>query len=177
MDYKDKKTFIMPVGLPGSGKSTWIRAFIEKTRQADNWVIIGTDTIVNDWAIRDGILLENGNVDYNTAFDSYNVKDIQREVRSRLTQAVIEGKSIIFDQTNMAPKARGRQMRLLSDDYQKEAVVFVVPENVLKERRNNPDRLTGQNKTVPEFILRNMANSYVTPNKAEGFNKITYVRD
>lgn len=177
MDYIDKKTFIMPVGLPGCGKSTWIRAFIEKTRNDENWVIIGTDTILNEWGLRDGLVLDNGNVDYRLAIQTIKSKDVERELKVRIRKAVIEEKNIIFDQTNMAPKARGRRLRLIPDDYQKEAVVFVVPDNILKERLNSPERIVEHNKFIPEFVIKSMTNSYVTPSKAEGFSKITYVRD
>ena len=177
MDYKGKKTFVMPVGLPGSGKSTWIRDFIGKTRDVENWVVVGTDTIITEWAIRDGLVLENGNADYQLAFKTFNSKDIERELKIRIVQAVTEGKSIIFDQTNMAPKARGRRLRLISDDYQKEAVVFVIPDKILQERLNNRDRLVDNKKIIPDFVIKSMANSYVSPSKTEGFSKITYVRN
>lgn len=170
-DFEGRKTFMMMVGLPGCGKDFWIRNFLNTIvyRDADNWLAIGTDDIFEEWAERDGI-------SYNEAFDRYDFKDVEREFKIRIKQAFIEEKNVIWNQTNMTSNARMKKLRLVPSDYYKMALIVTVSGIVLNEQLAKRELETNGAKTIPDFVLKNMANGYVRPSKAEGFDQIVDIK-
>lgn len=167
-DFEDRKTFIMMVGLPGSGKDYYIRQFLDKMTDRDNWFALGTDDIFEEWAARDGIT-------YNDAFQRYNYKDVDREFHARIRKAFAEGKNVIWNQTNMTSKARQKKLRQVPNDYYKVAVVVVVPDNVLAQQLARREEETNGAKAIPRDVIDRMARTYVAPTKDEGWDKI-YVK-
>lgn len=149
------KIFIL-IGVPMSGKSTWIK---------NNYP--GTKVIS-----RDDIVLEvHGTNDYNKAFKEVNHKEVDKLLNSRLLDASNSDNDVIIDMTNMTIKRRRSTLKYFTDFY-KEAVVFPVLSNDEYERRNNI-RTVNENKSIPLFVLKSMLDSYQEPTKEEGFDKIT----
>jgi predicted kinase len=149
------KIFIL-IGVPMSGKSTWI-----KNNYPDTKVIS-----------RDDIVLEvHGTNDYNKAFKEVNHKEVDKLLNSRLLDASNSDNDVIIDMTNMTIKRRRSTLKYFTDFY-KEAVVFPVLSNDEYERRNNI-RTVNENKSIPLFVLKSMLDSYQEPTKEEGFDKIT----
>jgi predicted kinase len=158
-----KPQFICLVGLPGSGKSTWMRSFLSKN---SNYVVISSDDIIEEKCNVAGIA-------YSEGFDKF-IGYATSEMKRRFNEAISNKLNIILDQTNMSIKSRRSKMNNLSDDYEKTAMIFVVPDPVLKERLDHRAKTTG--KVIPEFVMNSMARSYEMPTKNEGFDHIHYVR-
>ncbi len=154
---------IMLVGLPGSGKSVYRKQLV--TSNPDS-VIISLDDLIDEYATSKGIT-------YSDAWDKVSMKEFSSSLKAKLAQAITDKKDIIVDKTNMTIKVRGEVLKKITPDYHKVAYVFVIPDNVLQERLDKRAALTG--KVIPAFVVKNMANSYVSPSKEE-FDEIKYIR-
>ncbi len=156
---------IMLIGLPGSGKSTWIRNFLAK-EDPSQWTIASTDDILEKWGKEKGL-------DYNQAFQKFDFKEVNAQMYRDIENAIKNGKNIIFDQTNMNKKSRRAKLQMLPKHYTREAVVFLIPYDQLKNRLKQREKETG--KMIPAHVIDSMARSYEPPTRDE-FEKITYVR-
>lgn len=154
---------IMLIGLPASGKSTWRSKFLSKN---PDYVVVSSDDILDSLAERDGI-------SYSESFKKY-AKEAGKEMKRQAKDHFENGRNIIWDQTNMSSKSRKLGLDMAGDDYEKEAIVFVIPEPELKMRLAKREKEEG--KHIPDFVIQNMSRSYQAPTKAEGFDKISYVR-
>lgn len=151
-----KKLYIM-VGVPGSGKSTWIKN--------QNWMlglnVVSTDAFVEDYARSQGKT-------YSEVFEEYMPIAVQK-----MTDHVVfcreHNLDIVWDQTSTTIATRAKKIRMLPD-YYKIAVVFPTPEtSVLKERLNSRP-----GKNVPWDIVSKMAQQLEVepPTLEEGFDEI-----
>ena len=153
---------MMLVGLPGSGKSTFIKEFLE-SREADI-VVVSTDDYIQRKADAEGIT-------YNQAFNKY-VKKASTNMKAMLKDAVEEKKDIIWDQTNLTPKSRKKKLKMIpADIYFREAVVFDIPDHVIEERLKKREEVEG--KSIPSHIMDRMRESFLIPTREEGFDKVT----
>ena len=145
------------VGLPLSGKSTWIR------RNYPDALVISRDDLV---------LEVYGSDNYSEAFKNVDHKEVDRQLDLRLKKANLDGVDVIVDMTNMVPKRRKSTLRYFSDNYNKEAYVFPFLSDDEYKLRNDK-RNSEENKYIPMGVLKSMKDSYVEPTLDEGFNKIT----
>ena len=153
---------IILVGLPGSGKSTYIKQLKSKK----NYVVVSTDDIFDRFAADAGI-------NYNQAFKILPYKEAEREMFDSLRAAVTQKKSIIVDQTNTTIKSRARKLGAVTKGYKKIAVVFSVDEKELQRRLDQREKEIG--KSIPKDVIQSMKTSFQPPSKAEGFDEIIKV--
>ena len=93
---------LLLVGLPLSGKSTWI-----KRNYPDTKVIS-----------RDDLVLEvYGSDNYSEAFKNVDQKEVDRLLDLRLKDANLNKDNVIVDMTNLSPKRRKQTLRYFSNDY------------------------------------------------------------
>ena len=156
MKSKYPYVFIL-VGLPLSGKSTWIGRNYPDTKVIS----------------RDDLVLEvYGSDNYSEAFKNVDQKEVDRTLDLRLKDANLNKENVIVDMTNLTTKRRKQTLRYFSDDYYKEVVVFPVLDKDEYAFRNK-ERNERENKWIPPFIITSMLESYIIPNLDEGFDKIT----
>lgn len=150
---------IVLIGLPGSGKSTWVRNMLAKTDV--DYVVVSSDDEIERMAAADGLT-------YNDVFDKY-VGKATGIMKQKFKDAVNNGKSIIWDQTNMSPKKRRGILNQVPKNYRKIAVAFEVDDEELNRRLKNREK---EGKTIPPHVVKSMAQSYVPPSKQEGFDEV-----
>jgi predicted kinase len=143
------------IGVPGSGKSTWI----SNQDWAKDCAVVSTDNHVEDYARSVGKTYSEVFVEYMpTAVDL-------------MAQAVIEareqGKDIIWDQTSVNVKSRKRKFNMLPN-YEHVAVVFKTPEHKELMRR----LMSRPGKNIPEHVIASMIASFQMPTETEGFKEI-----
>ena len=156
--YKTRPFFYMMVGVPGSGKTTWIEKNMHIFRH--DYALIGTDHTIEAWAKMQGKT-------YDECFQMM-IKDATKLMDETLRDACRWQKDIIWDQTNTSVSNRKNKIKLIPDSYYKIAVFFPTPKNdVLAERLNSRP-----GKTIPGHVMNNMMNKIEMPTLHEGFDSI-----
>lgn len=152
------------IGLPGSGKSTWVAKYIAGRDPAP--VVLSLDDQIDEMAAETG-------GDYNSVLAETNVRALTAALYRDLRTAVLDSRDIIIDQTHMSAKSRCAKLAMVPERYTKTAVLFVVPDQVLRQRLDERQRATG--KCVGWEVINRMARKYDAPTRKE-FDKIIYVR-
>jgi len=145
------------VGVPGSGKSTWIK----NQEWTNNCAIVSTDEFVEDYAKEVGST-------YSEVFDDY-MSTAVKLMADKVVRAREASKDIIWDQTSTGVKARARKFNMLPD-YEHIAVVFKTP-----EPEELSKRLAGRpGKNIPDHVMRSMIENFEMPTEDEGFTEIWF---
>lgn len=145
---------IMLVGIPTSGKST----FSNNPKYKD-YIRVSSDDILQEVA-------KERQQSYNTVFKG-NIRFAQIAMMKVLRKAIEDGKSIIWDQTNLTKKQRREKLKHIPDTYKKTAVYFIVDlKTALKRNTQRPG------KVIPPEILERMIKEYELPVLEEGFDEI-----
>jgi predicted kinase len=148
------KVYVM-VGVPGSGKSTWIK----NQFWANDCVVVSSDQLVEAEAERQGKT-------YNDVFKDY----INTAISLMLDQVIAardEGKDIIWDQTSVNVKSRRKKFKMLPD-YEHIAIVFNTP--LVEELTKRLDSRPG--KSIPWEVVNSMINAFEMPTEEEGYKEI-----
>jgi predicted kinase len=148
-------TLYVMVGVPGSGKSTWIDA----QDWTKNCVVVSTDSFVESYARSVGKT-------YTEVFEEYmptSVKLMTEQVKS----AVAENKDIVWDQTSTTVASRVKKF-VMTPGYRKIAVVFPTPDRDELKRRLE----CRSGKVIPERVITMMIDGWQDPTLDEGFDEI-----
>jgi len=152
------KAYIL-IGLPGTGKSTWIK---EQT-WALGLTVVSTDPFIEDYARAQGKT-------YSDVFESYMPQAVELMV-AQVVRARELGHSIIWDQTSTTIASRKRKFNMLGDKYDMIAVVFMTPEKDEWQRR----LASRPGKVIPDYVISDMQKNFEYPRYAEGFSKMYLV--
>ena len=147
----------MMIGVPASGKSTWV----EKNK--GNALVISTDNLIEMYAAKNSKT-------YNEVFKD-QIKLATKLAIEHAEAAFATGQDVIWDQTNVTRKSRSSKLAMVPDYYEKIAVVFTIPDRQELQRRlaNRPGKI------IPQNIVMAMASSLEQPGVDEGFDKIITV--
>jgi predicted kinase len=148
------------VGVPGSGKSTWI--------STQDWAlgltVVSTDMWVEAYAKEQGKT-------YSEVFTDYMPTAVELMAK-QVVFAREHDHSIIWDQTSTTIASRARKFNMLPD-YDHIAVVFRTPEH--KELMRRLVSRWDSGKIIPEHVIASMIASWDEPTEEEGFKEIWYV--
>ena len=150
------KSFML-VGVPGSGKSTWVK----NQTLTDNCVVVSTDEFVEQYASECGKT-------YSEVFQQYMPTAINLMAK-KVVEARKMKKDIIWDQTSTTVASRRRKFNMLTD-YEHIAIIFSTPSNeeLIKRLEGRPG------KNIPWNVVSEMINNFQIPNESEGFIKVLY---
>jgi predicted kinase len=150
-------TVYVLVGVPGSGKSTWIK----NQDWTQDCAIVSTDAFVEQEAQRQ-------NKAYNDVFDDYMPTAVKL-MADQVVQAREAGQDIIWDQTSTTVASRRKKFNMLPN-YHAVAVVFSTPEPLELERR----LASRPGKNIPWNVMQGMISGLKVPTEDEGFDEIWY---
>ena len=150
-------TLYMLIGVPGSGKSTWVDA-----QDIENVAVISTDNYIEEWA-------RANNTTYSEIFPKV-IGGATRTMNEFLRQSITLRKNLYWDQTNLTVKSRASKLRNIPMTYKKIAVVFKTPDmDTLNSRlKNRPG------KVIPMNIVMGMISQMEIPTVDEGFDEVIY---
>ena len=149
-------TLYVLVGVPGSGKTTWIG------RQMFDWtntVIVSTDHHVEQYARSIGKT-------YSEVFKDYMPTAVDLMARTAV-DAFKNNKVVIWDQTSTTAKTRARKLRMTPAHYKKVAVVFKTP-----NADTHAKMLNRPGKEIPTEIVQDIIDKFEYPTVEEGFDSI-----
>ena len=146
------------IGVPWSGKSTWVNSQTWTNKCA----YVSTDKFVDAHA-------HNVGRTYSEVFKEIMPKAVEM-MAAEVVEAREAGKDIIWDQTSTTVESRAKKFRMLRD-YEHVAVVFLTPDADELARRlgNRPG------KVIPQEIIESMIANWQEPTEDEGFSEIWYV--
>lgn len=155
----------MLVGVPGSGKSTWIdNAWIDNADliegKGNDTVIISTDSYIEQMA-----LLSDST--YSEVFKE-NIKNATKHMYEDLDWAVKRNTNIIWDQTNIDRKSRAKKLIMVPDHYKKVAIWFPTPQEEELQKRLS----SRPGKIIPDHIIDVMIEMMEQPMLDEGFDEV-----
>lgn len=148
------------IGIPGSGKSTWVK----NQEWAKDIPVVSTDKFVDEHAAKEGKT-------YSEVFDSY----MPIAVKLMANQVLIcraNNKDVIWDQTSTTIASRKKKFNMLPD-YEHVAVVFKVPEPAELFRR----LASRPGKDIPVDVIEMMIKNFEEPTLEEGFTEIIVVNN
>ncbi len=146
------------VGVPGSGKSTWIKS----QDWAKDCAIVSTDMWVEMEAERVGKT-------YSEIFQDYMPHAVKL-MAQHVELARDKGMDIIWDQTSTTEITRRRKFNMLPD-YEHIAVVFNTPDQVELDKRLS----SRPGKIIPDHVMKSMIEGFVMPTTDEGFAEIRVI--
>lgn len=147
--------FIMLIGLPACGKSTWAHYYVKNHPHS---------VVLNSDAIREELYGDESiQGDPNVIFG---------KMRSRALHELRKGNSVVYDATNICFKDRKGILNSVNKELPEvwiTGVVFATPVEVCKEWNQKRAR------SVPDFVYNKMLHRWQTPFEGEGFNSILVV--
>jgi len=150
-------TVYMMIGMPGSGKSTWI------ANQNFDWnktMVVSTDAIIDQRAAAQGKT-------YSEVFQD-EIKGATAQMNQNLKTAIANNMDIVWDQTNLTAKTRQGKLSQIPKNYRKVAVFFQTP----NEKELNRRLQSRPGKTIPLNVVASMLAQLQPPTEAEGFDEI-----
>ena len=144
---------ILMVGLPGSGKSTFVERYVPS-----NWVVISRDNLVEEYAQNHGITYD----------EAWKAEDFDAVVDKQIRSAISEKRSVVIDKTHMGPKSRRRSLAPFPKSYAKTAVVITENFDTIVERS-----IARVDKTITDRVLRDMTLRFRPPTY-DDFDYIEY---
>jgi len=151
-------TLYMLVGVPGSGKSTWI-----KNQKFEDVIIASSDDYIDTVAQKSGKT-------YNEIF-SRAIGYAQKFCDAQVQTAINLDKTLIWDQTNTTAKGRKVKLGRIPSDWRKICVFFATPEPDELQRRL--DSRVG--KSIPKDVMSSMISNLEVPDLKEGWDEIILV--
>lgn len=150
----------MLIGVPGSGKSTWIQNQFEDVVKELTTHVASTDDYIeyiakSQWKTYDEVFKDN-------------IKEAEKRMYKNVASAVEDEYDIIWDQTNLTRKSRAKKLIMIPDHYIKIAQFFPVPE--MNELARRIESRPG--KTIPAKVLQSMIENIEFPCVSEGFHQI-----
>jgi predicted kinase len=149
---------IMLVGLPGTGKSTWVQShgYFKKP----DWMVLSTDNFIESCII-------GTNDTYSAVFPSL-IRLAERNLMEGLNYACRARMNIVWDQTNLSASSRAKKLKQVPICYKKTARVFPVPSNH-SEWLNSEERY---GKVIPQNVIDSMHAIFEQPTIYDGFDEI-----
>lgn len=145
---------IMLVGLPYSGKST----FIESINEYDSYTFISTDIELQGIAKK----LKKS---YNEIFETH-IHEAMCKAEEKFLVSLSNSENIIIDQTNLSRFSRQKKLSVVPTNYTKTCVlVEPPPDKILKSRMAER-----KSHYVPIDVLNDMRKIYQIPSLDEGFD-------
>jgi predicted kinase len=146
------------IGVPGSGKSTWV--------SSQDWMlgltVVSTDLWVEIHAKEQGKT-------YSEVFKDYMPTAVDLMAK-QVVFAREHGHTLIWDQTSTTLASRTRKFNMLPN-YEHIAIVFKTPEAEELKRR----LASRPGKEIPDDVVQSMIDNFEMPTEDEGFTEIWYV--
>jgi len=160
----NKPTITVLIGVPGSGKSTYLMD------KYDKGIIISRDDMLMKYAKKYNIKGNYKLVWKQLTEDDH--KNIDKMVEHSFQDAFKRSCDIIIDMTNTSPKTQRKWVNKTNKKYNSKAIVFCTDFDEIFERLEKREVVTG--KSIPKDVVINMMKSLSVPDYGT-FDEIEYI--
>ena len=149
-------TLYITVGLPGSGKSTYVKNFI-KDKDIE---YLSSDSL---------------RAVYGKSEEDQTVTPLVfRHIKRKVDEFLKDGKNVLVDATSVNRKERSDYINTAKKYGEKVvAIVFKMDRQGLIDRNKKRGEQGG--RVVPDFVIDKMLNKFEEPSYSEGIDVIIYV--
>lgn len=159
---------ILMCGLPASGKTHWVREFME-THMDKEYTVIGDKHLLQKMETVNGKPLKsNFKGRWSLLLDK-----LQKSINRLIDIASQRRRNYIIDETNVIPSAQRRKLRPF-EGFKRKAVVVVVDDDEQTKRQNLQEASDG-GKHVPDSSVLEMKALMGLPQKGEWLDEVEYV--
>lgn len=155
----------MLIGVPGSGKSTWVNSATLEEGKGRETAVLSTDLYIEHIA-------RSTHATYNEVFQD-TIKDANLKMYKDLDYALKKEQNIIWDQTNTSRKSRESKLAKIPNTYKKIGLFFPTPDEQELDRR----LASRPGKNIPKGVMRNMIDCLNQPTLDEGFDEVRVVNE
>nr|XP_018903360.1 PREDICTED: heterogeneous nuclear ribonucleoprotein U-like protein 1 [Bemisia tabaci] len=157
---------IMMCGLPGCGKTTWIKDYVVQNPEK-LYNILGTNNLIDKMKVM-GLPRKNN---YAGRWDVL-IEKCTKCLNKLLEIAAYRRRNYIIDQTNVYPTAQKRKMRNFVG-FKRRAVVIVPTDEEFKKRCEKRDKEEG--KDIPDSAVLDMKANFRLPEEGEIFDEVEFI--
>ncbi|VDM39562.1 unnamed protein product [Toxocara canis] len=140
---KSECTVLMMVGLPGVGKTTWVRQYL-KDHPHEQWTLLSADTVLAAMKVN-GVARSRGRWDMVMGLTA-------KALTRSLHLACRRRRNYIIDQTNVSKDSRRKKLSQFKD-FQRKCVVIIPSEEEMLNRQMRQSRTDGVKQTPVEAML------------------------
>merc|ERR1712115_188278 len=151
---RDQCEMIMMIGLPASGKTTWVDKHVAENPDKQ-YNVISTTTMINKMTVNG----EPRKGHHKGKWEQV-VQKATRSLQEMLRAASQRRRNVIIDQTNVYPSAQKRKARPF-EGFQRRAVVVVPSDDVYKERV--AAQTAAGSKDIPDEAIMGMKANFTLP--------------
>ena len=147
-----KGMLVVTVGLPSSGKTSWVDDFIGENQGK------AIDVISSD-KIREEV--------FNDIEDQNHNSEVFDLMKRRTKESLSQGHVVIYEATNISSKRRRALLKELNKYYDKAICLFKYKRLIACQIDNE-----NRDKEVPSDVIDRMYKNFEIPHKNEGFDEI-----
>ena len=144
--------FIMMIGLPASGKDTWINKFLKAS--TEKWTVLSSDEMRKEL--------------YGNEAIQGDPQEVFGKLHRKLKSALNRSENIIYNATNIKVKDRRPALELVKH-YKDYMVYGIIIATTLPQCYHNNQK---RERQVPNNVIKRMYYHFEPPHYFEGFNKI-----
>ncbi|KAL3275971.1 hypothetical protein HHI36_020702 [Cryptolaemus montrouzieri] len=156
---------VMMCGLPGSGKTHWVKEYL-KENPDKRVTVIGCSHLLDKMTVRGQPLKLTYNGRWSILLDK-----LQRCLNRLADIAPQRRRNYIIDQTNVFPSAQRRKLRAF-EGFKRRAVVVVVGDEEQAKRQSLKEAQDG--KDVPDYAILEMKANMALPTKGDLFDEVIF---
>ena len=151
---------VIVVGIPGIGKSTYIKKLMEKS--TDEYTCLSGDKL----RAKFGASEEDQSV----------TPQVFSYIHEQVNILLSSGKNVIIDATNIKRRDRAGYIKL-AKRYGTHVIAYVLPLDRELAIQRNKLRVQSGGRNVPEFVIDKMISNYVHPVYSEGIDELIYINN
>ncbi|KAI1709460.1 AAA domain-containing protein [Ditylenchus destructor] len=152
---KTSCTVIAMVGLPGAGKTTWVRQYL-RDHPEEHWILLNTDTILSAMTIN-GVPRRRAHQGRWDMVMGLTAKALNRS----LQMACRRRHNYIIDKTNVSKEVRKKLAQF--QDFQRKCVVIIPSDEELERRLIKQSRLDGGAGQIPAEAMLELKAMFSIP--------------
>ncbi|CAL4107107.1 unnamed protein product [Meganyctiphanes norvegica] len=159
---------IMMVGLPASGKTTWVNKFCSENADK-KYNVLGTNNLIDKMKVN-GLPRKRN---YAGRWEVL-IERCTKCLNSLLQMSYKRRRNFIIDQTNVYPSAQRRKMKGFAG-FKRRAVVICPSDEDLKKRTEKREKEEG--KDVPDKAVLEMKANFKLPEEGDLFDVVQFVEE